>query len=171
MADKPLTAQFPKTTSWSTKPSKHQLVVTQESAKALPKRSSLKKSQSNLESNTFHSKRNTLNTIKSKELKEFHTKEKSSNTKKLPELKESPSKEPSLTTTLLKPKSNTFPRKLKKLSLNTNQLKESGNEFNTCQSKLKSSTTLKETTTLLDKANTSRPATSREDTLQATNKV
>jgi len=45
-------------------------------------KSLLKRSQSKAESNTFHSKRNTLNMIKSKESKESHMKEKSSNTKK-----------------------------------------------------------------------------------------
>ena len=70
----------------------------------------------------------------------------------------------------LKLKSNTFQRKLKKPSLNTNQLKEFGKESNTCQSKPKSSTTQKGTTTLQAKVNTSRLVTLKEDMLQATNK-
>jgi len=43
-----------------------------------------------------------------------------------------------------------------------NQLKESGKEFNICQLKLKSSTTQKETTTLLDNPNTSALDTNKE---------
>lgn len=65
----------------------------------------------------------------------------------------------------LKLKSNTFQRKLNKPSSNTNQLKESSKEFNIFQSKLKSSTTQKETTTLPDKVNTSEPVMLIKDTL------
>ena len=90
-------------------------------------------------------------------------KEKSLNMKKSPELKESQSKEPSLIIMPLKLKSNTFQRKLKRPSLNTNQLKEFGKEFNIYQLKPKLFTTQKETTTLPDKANTLKLVTLKED--------
>lgn len=102
--------------------------------------------------------------IKLKELKESHMKEKLLNMKKSPELKEFQSKEPSLITMPSRPKSNTFQRKSKRPSLNTSQSKESGKEFNIFQLKLKSSTTQKETITLLAKDNTSKPVTFKEDT-------
>lgn len=54
---------------------------------------SLKKSQSKAESNIFLLKLNTLNTIKSKELKEFHSKDKSLNINKSDELFRSQLKE------------------------------------------------------------------------------
>lgn len=114
----------------------------------------LKKSQLNQESNIFHSKRNILNTIKSKELKEFHTKDKSLNTKKSPEPKEFQLKELSLTIMQFKLKSNISQKKSNKPSLNTNQSKEFGKEFNIFQLKLKLSTILKETITSRAQVNT-----------------
>lgn len=90
-------------------------------------------------------------------------KEKLLNMKKSPELKEFLLREPSLIIMPLKLKLNTFQRKSKKQLLNMNLLRESGKEFNIFQSKLKSFTTQKETTTLPDKENTSKLATSKED--------
>ena len=84
--------------------------------------------------------------------------------KKSPELKEFQSKEPSLTIMPLKLKSNIFQKKSKRLSLNTNQSKEFGKEFNIYQLKPKSSTTQKETITSRAKANTSRPVMLKEVT-------
>ena len=71
--------------------------------------------------------------------------------KKLSTTKESPLKEPSLTTMQSKPKLNTFPRKLNKPLLNTNQLKGPGKEFNIYPLKLKLSTTQNEKSMLPDK--------------------
>ena len=118
---------------------------------------SLNKLQLNQELNIFHSKRNILNTIKLKQLKESHTKEKSLNTKKFIELKEFHSKEPSLIIMQLKLKSNIFQKKLNRLLLNMNQSKKLGKEFNIYQSKLKLFTTQKEITTSLKKANILKP--------------
>jgi hypothetical protein len=98
----------------------------------------LNKSQSNLEFNTFHSRKNISNMIELKELKEYLSKDKS------------------LIIMQLKLKSNIFLNKLKKLSLNTNQFKELGKEFNIYQLKLKLFTILKEKNMLLDKDNTLR---------------
>lgn len=74
-------------------------------------------------------------------------KDKLLNTKKSPELKESQSKELSQTIMQFKLKSNISQKKLNKLSLNTNQLKEFGKEFNIFQLKLKLFTIPKEITT------------------------
>ena len=104
----------------------------------------LNRSQLNLESNIFLSKRNILSTIEFKESKEFQYKDKLSSTKKCTILKESQLKELLLTIMLLKLKSNTSLKKLKKLLSNTNQSKEPGKEFNICQLKLKLFTTQKE---------------------------
>ena len=114
--DKPPTVKSHKTTNSLIKLSKPQLVDIQLLDKAWPKKSLPNKSQSNLELNTFHSKRNTSSTIKSKESKEFHMKEKSLNMKKLPELKEFQSKELSLIIMPLKLKLNTFQKKSKRPS-------------------------------------------------------
>lgn len=105
---------------------------------------SLKKSQSKAESNIFLLKLNTLNTIKSKELKEFHSKDKSLNINKSDELFRSQLKELLLIITQLKLKSNTFLKKLKRQLYNMNQSKELGKEFNISQFKLKLFTTLRE---------------------------
>lgn len=86
----------------------------------------------------------------SRELKEFLMRKKLLNMKKLFILKESQLKELSLIIMLLKPKSNTFQRKLKRPLLNMSQLKEPGKEFNIYQLKLKLSTTLREKNMLLD---------------------
>lgn len=79
-----------------------------------------------------------------KESKEFHTKDKLLNTKKFIILKEFQLKELLLITMLLKPKSNTFQNKLKKLLLNMSLLSELGKESNTCQLRPKLSTTPRE---------------------------
>lgn len=91
-------------------------------------------------------------------------KEKLLNMKKSPELKEFQSKEPSPIIMPLKLKLNIFQKKSKRLSLNMNQSKESGKEFNICQLKPKLSTTQKETTTFQAKVNISRPVTLKEVT-------
>lgn len=111
----------------------------------------LNKSQSNQESNTFHSKRNTLNMIELKESKEFHSKDKSLNIKKLFIMKEYQFKEQLLIIMQLKHKSNIFLNKSKKLLFNINLLKELGKEYNIYQFKLKLFTTLKEKNMLLVK--------------------
>jgi hypothetical protein len=116
----------------------------------------LNKSQSNLEFNTFHSRKNISNMIELKELKEYLSKDKSLNMKKLFITKEFQLKELLLIIMQLKLKSNIFLNKLKKLSLNTNQFKELGKEFNIYQLKLKLFTILKEKNMLLDKDNTLR---------------
>jgi hypothetical protein len=94
--------------------------------------------------------------IELKGLKEYPSKDKSLNMKKLFTTKEFQLKELLLIIMQLKLKSNTFLNKLKKLSLNTNQLKELGKEFNIYQLKLKLFTILKEKNMLLDKDNTLR---------------
>ena len=94
--------------------------------------------------------------IKLKESKESHSKEKLLNMKKLFITKEFQLKELLLIIMQLKLKSNIFLNKLKKLSLNTNQFKELGKEFNIYQLKLKLFTILKEKNMLLDKDNTLR---------------
>jgi hypothetical protein len=75
--------------------------------------------------------------IKLKESKESHSKEKLLNMKKLQELKEFHMKELSPTIMPLKLKLNTFLKKSNKPSLNMNQLKELGKEFNISQLKPK----------------------------------
>lgn len=110
--------------------------------------------------------------IKSKELKESHSKEKLLNTKKLLEPKESQSKELSPTIMPLKLKSNTFLNKSNKPSLNMNQLKESGKEFNIFQLKLKLFTIQKEITTSRVQVNTSKPDTlNQQEDILLINKV
>jgi len=94
--------------------------------------------------------------IELKELKEYLSKDKSLNMKKLFITKEFQLKELLLIIMQLKLKSNIFLNKLKKLSLNTNQFKELGKEFNIYQLKLKLFTILKEKNMLLDKDNTLR---------------
>jgi hypothetical protein len=111
----------------------------------------LSKSQSNQESNTFHSKRNILNMIELKESNEFHSKDKSLNMKKLFIMKEYQFKEQLLIIMQSKHKSNIFLKKLKKLLFNINLLKELGKEYNIYQFKLKLFTTLKEKNMLLVK--------------------
>lgn len=96
---------------------------------------------------------------KSKELRESHSRDKLLNMNKSPELKEFQLKGPSLTIMPLRLKLNIFRKKLKRLSLNMNQLREHGKEFNICQLKHKLFTTQKGTTTLQDKANTSKEVT------------
>ena len=114
--------------------------------------------------------------IKSKESKEFHSKEKLLNMKKSPEPKEFQLKELSLTIMQLKLKLNIFQNKSNKLSLNMNQLKEFGKEFNIYQLKPKSFTIQKEITTFQAKENTSKLDTlkvdqSNKEDIQPTNKV
>lgn len=120
--------------------------------KWLPNRFQLK-----AESSTSHSRRNTSNTIELRESRESPSKEKLLNTKRSSTPRESPSKGPSPTTTLSKPKSNTFPRKSNRPSSSMSPSKEPGNVFNICPSKPKSFTTQREKNMFKGKANTSLP--------------
>ena len=138
-------------------------------------------SPSKAESNTFPSKRNTLNTNKLRRSTKCPLNTKKSNTKKSSEAKEFPMREPSLTTTLLRLRSSTSEEKSRKQSWLRSPLKEPTKEFNTSPSRPKLFTIPKERTTFLSppkpepstsaslkkdgkksKANTEAPARSEE---------
>eukprot|EP00178_Gracilaria_changii_P000799 TRINITY_DN1102_c0_g1_i11.p1 TRINITY_DN1102_c0_g1~~TRINITY_DN1102_c0_g1_i11.p1 ORF type:complete len:273 (+),score=40.91 TRINITY_DN1102_c0_g1_i11:2-820(+) len=107
-------------------------------------------SPSKAESSTFPSKRNTLNTNKSKRSTKSLSSTKKLNTKKSSETKEFPTKEPSPTTTLLRLKLSTSEEKSKRPSWSKSQSSVLSKESNTFPSKPRSCTTPREKTTFLN---------------------